>query len=156
MVQLSHHSSQAGWITSRNQNCWEKYQQSQICRWHHPYGRKQRGTKEILDQSEREWKSWLKTQHSKEHKITASSLITSWQIEGDKVEIVTDFIFLGSKITEDGDCSHENKRHLFLGRNTTTKLDSILKNRDISLLTKVWIVKSMVFPVVIYRCERRP
>ena len=70
-----------------------------------------------------------------------------------KVEIVTDFIFLGSKITADGYCSHENKRYLFLGRNTMTKLDSILKSRDITLLTKVWIVKSMVFPVVMYACE---
>ena len=96
-------------------------------------------------------KNWLKTQHSKEHKITASSLITSWQIEGDKVEIVTDFTFLGSKITADGDCSHEIKRGLLLGRKAMTNLDSILKSRDITLPTKVHIVKVMVFPVVGYK-----
>ena len=83
----------------------------------------------------------------------ASSLITSRQIEGEKVEIVTDFIFLGSEITVDGDCSHEIKRRLLLGRKAMTNLDSILKSRDITLPTKVHIVKAMVFPVVMYRCE---
>ena len=83
----------------------------------------------------------------------ASSPITSWQIDGEIMEIVTDFIFLGSKITEDGDCSHEIKRHLFLGRKAMTNLDSILKSRDITLLTKIHIVKAMVFPVVMYGCE---
>ena len=83
--------------------------------------------------------------------IMASDPITSWQIDGGKVEIVTDFIFLGSKITVDGDCNHEMKRHLLLGRKATTHLDSILKRRDITLLTKVCIVKAMVFPVVMYR-----
>ena len=78
----------------------------------------------------------------------ASRLITSWQIEGEKVEAVTDFIFLGSKITEDSDGSHEIKRHLFLGRKPMTNLESILKGRDLTLLTKVCIVKAMVFPVV--------
>ena len=86
-------------------------------------------------------------------KIMASGPITSWEIDGETVETVVDFIFLNSKITADGYCSHENKRYLFLGRNTMTKLDSILKSRDITLLTKVWIVKSMVFPVVMYGCE---
>ena len=84
-------------------------------------------------------------------KIMASSSITSWQIEGEKVEAVTDFIFLGSKITEDGDCSHEIKRCLLLGRKAMTNLDSVLESRDISLQTKVCIVKAMVFPVVMYR-----
>ena len=79
--------------------------------------------------------------------------ITSWQIEGKKVEAVTDFIFLGSKITADGDYSHEIKRHLLLGRKAMTNLDSILKNRDISLPTKVHLVKAMFFPVVMYGCE---
>ena len=83
----------------------------------------------------------------------ASSPITSWQIDGEKVETVTDFIFLGSKITTDGDCSHEIKRPLLLGRNAMTNLDSILKNKDITLPTKVRIVKAMVFPVVMYRYE---
>ena len=80
----------------------------------------------------------------------ASSSINVWQIEGEKVEAVTDFIFLGSKITVDGDCSHEIKRHLLLRRKVMTKLDSILKSRDIALLTKVCLVKAVVFPVVMY------
>ena len=83
----------------------------------------------------------------------ASSLITSWQIDGGKMETVTDFIFLGPKITVDGDCSHELKRCLLLGRNAMTNLDSILKRRDITLVTKVHLVKPMVFPVVMYGCE---
>ena len=83
----------------------------------------------------------------------ASSPITSWQVEGEKVEAVTNFIFLGSQITVDGDCSHEIKRHLLLGRKAMTKLDSILKSRDITLLTKACIVKAMIFPVVMYGCE---
>ena len=86
-------------------------------------------------------------------KIMASSPITSWQIDGKTMETVRDFIFLDSKITADGDCSHEIKRHLFLGRKAMTKLDSILKSRDITLLTKVHLVKAMVFPVVMYGCE---
>ena len=86
-------------------------------------------------------------------KIMASGPITSWQIDGEKMETVTGFIFLGSKITADGDCSHEIKRCLLLGRKVTTNLDSILKNRDITLPTKVHLVKSMVFPVVMYGCE---
>ena len=86
-------------------------------------------------------------------KIMASGPITSWQIDGEKVEAVTDFLFLGSKITVDGDCSHEIKRLSLLGREALTSLDSILKSRDISLLTKVRLVKVMAFPVVIYGCE---
>ena len=82
-----------------------------------------------------------------------SSPITSWQIDGETMETVKDFIFLGSKITEDGDCSHEIKRCLFLGRKSMTNLDSILKSRDITLLTKVHLVKAKVFPVVMYGCE---
>ena len=83
----------------------------------------------------------------------ASGPITSWQIDGETVETVADFIFLGSKITEDGDCSHEIKRHLLLGRKFMTNLDSMLKSRDITLPTKVRLVKAMVFPVVMYGCE---
>ena len=79
--------------------------------------------------------------------------ITSWQIEGEKVEIVTDFIFLCSRVTADGDCSHEIKRHLLLGRKVMTNLESILKSRDIILPTNVCLVKAMVFPVVMYGCE---
>ena len=83
----------------------------------------------------------------------ASGSITSWQIDGETVETMTDFIFLGSKITAGGDCSHEIKRHLLLGRKVMTNLDSIFKSRDIILSTKVHLVKAMVFPVVIYGCE---
>ena len=83
----------------------------------------------------------------------ASGLITSWPTDGEKMETVTGFIFLGSKITADGDCSHEIKRHLLLGRKSMTILDSILKIRDITLLTKAHLVKAMVFPVIMYGCE---
>ena len=86
-------------------------------------------------------------------KIMTSSPITSWQMDGETVETVADFIFLGSRITADGDCSHEIKRHLLLERKVMTNLDSILKNRDITLPTKVRLVKVMVFPVVMYGCE---
>ena len=86
-------------------------------------------------------------------KIMASSAITSWQIDGETVETVSDFIFLGSKITADGDCNHEFKRHLFLGRKFMTNLDSILKSRDITLPTEVLLVKAMVFPLVMYRSK---
>ena len=86
-------------------------------------------------------------------KIMAPGRITSWQIDGETVERVSDFIFGGSKTSADGDCSHEIKRHLLLGRKVTTNLDSILKSRDITLPTNVRLVKAMVFPVVMYRCE---
>ena len=86
-------------------------------------------------------------------KIMASGPITSWEIDGEMVETVSDFIFWGSKITAGGDCSHEIKTHLLLGRKVMTNLDSILKSRDITLPTKVRLAKAMVFPVVMYRCE---
>ena len=86
-------------------------------------------------------------------KIMASGPITSWEIDGETVETVADFIFLDSKITADGDCSHEIKRHLLFGRKVMTNLDSILKSRDITLPSKVCLVKAMVFPVVMYGCE---
>ena len=86
-------------------------------------------------------------------KIMASSLITSWQIDGEAMEMVTEFTFLGFKNTADGDCSHEIKRHLLLGRKAMTNLDSILKSRDIILPTNVCLVKAMIFPVVMYGCE---
>ena len=88
-------------------------------------------------------------------KTMAPLLITSWQIGGETMETMTDFLFLGSKITADGDCSHEIKRLLFLGRKVMTNLDSILKSRDIVFPIKVHLVKAMVFPVVMYGCERR-
>ena len=87
-------------------------------------------------------------------KIMKSGPITSWQIDGETVETVTDFIFLGSKIIVDGDCSHEIKRRLLLGRKAMANLDSILKSRDITLPTKVYLIKAMVFPVVMYGCDR--
>ena len=114
----------------------------------HPYGRKWRETEEPLDESERgEWKSWLNIQKMK---IMPSSPIASWQRGG---ETVTDFIFLGSKITAYGDCSHEIKRCFLLGRKSMTNLDSMLKSRDITLPTKVCIVKDIIFPVVMSGCE---
>ena len=91
--------------------------------------------------------------HIQKTKIMASGPITSWQIDGETVKTVSDFIFLGSKITADGDCSHEIKRHLLLGRKVMTNLDSILKSEDITLPTKVYLVKAIVFPVVMYGCE---
>ena len=86
-------------------------------------------------------------------KILASGPVTSWQVDGETMETVTDFILLGSKITADSDCSHEIKRHLLLGRKAMTNLDSILKSTDVTLLTKVHLVKAMVFLVVMYGCE---
>ena len=106
----------------------------------------------LLKVNEESKKAGLKLSIQKT-KIMASVPITSWQIDGETVEIMTDFIFWGSKITADGDCSHEIKRHLLLGRKAMTNLDSILKSSDITLLTKVRLAKAMVFPVVMYRCE---
>ena len=118
----------------------------------------------LMAESEEELKSFLmKVKEESEKfglklniqktKIMASGPITSWQIDGETVETVSDFIFWGSKITADGDCSHEIKRRLLLGRKVMTNLDSILKSRDITLPTKVRLVKAMVFPVVMYGCE---
>ena len=144
---------QAGWSTSWNQDCWEKYQKPQIWIWYHPYGRKWRGTKEPLDESEREeWKSWPQTQHSKNenHDIWSHHFTAN---KGETVETVTDLLSFGSKITVDGDCRHEVKRHLLLGRKPMNNLDHILKSREITLMTKVCLVKAIVFPVVMYGCE---
>ena len=104
---------------------------------------------EVKEESER---ASLKLNIQK-NKIMTSGPITSWQIDGETVETVADFIFLGSKITAHGDCSHEIKRCLLLGRKVMTNLDSILKSRDITLSTKIHLVKAMVFPVVMYGCE---
>ena len=106
----------------------------------------------LMKVKEESEKSGLKLNIQKT-KIMASGPITSWKIDGKTMETVRDFILGGSKITEDGDCSHEIKRHLLLGRKAMTKLDSILKSRDITLPTKVHLVKAMVFPVVMYGCE---
>ena len=118
----------------------------------------------LMEESEEELKSLLmKVKEESEKagiklniqksKIMASSPITSWQIDGETVETVADFIFLGSTITADGDCSHEIKRHLLLGRKVMTNLDGIVQSRDITLPTKVHLVKAIVFPVVVYGCE---
>ena len=118
----------------------------------------------LMAESEEELKSFLRKVRGESEKaglklniqktkIKASGPITSWQIDGGKVETVTDFIFLGSKITVDSDCSHEIKKCLLLGRKAMTNLDSIFKSRDITLLTKVHIVKATVFPTVMYGCE---
>ena len=117
----------------------------------------------LMAESEEELKSPLMKENESEKvglklniqktKIMASGPITSWEIDGETVETVSDFILGGSKITSDGDCSHEIKRHLLLGRKVMTKLDSIFKSRDITLLTKVHLVKAMIFPVVMYGCE---
>ena len=106
-------------------------------------------SKKVKEESE---KAGLKLNIQKT-KIMASGPITSWQIDGETMETVTDFLLRGSKTTADGDCSHEIKRHLLLGRKALATLDSILKSRDITLLTKVRLVKAMVFPVVMYGCE---
>ena len=115
-----------------------------------PYGRKLKSL--LMKVKEESEKVGLKLNIQKT-KIMASSPITSWQIDGETMETVTDFIFLGSKMTADGDCSHEIKRHLLLVRKAMTNLNSILKIRDITLPTKVHMVKAMVFPVVMYGCE---
>ena len=106
----------------------------------------------LMKVKEESEKSGLKLNIQK-MKIMASGPITSWQIDRETMETITDFIFLVFKITADGDCSHEIKRHLLLGRKAMTNLDSILKSRDITLLTKIHLVKAMVFPVVMYGCE---
>ena len=106
----------------------------------------------LMKVKERSEKAGFKLNDQKT-KIMASGPITSWQIDGQTVETMTDLIFLGSKITADGDCSHEIKRHLLLGRKAMTNLDSILKSRDITLPTKVRLVKAMMFPAVMYGCE---
>ena len=116
---------------------------SQICRWYHSTGRKS------LDDSERgEWKLNIK-----KTKMMAPGPITLWQIDGEKVEAVIDFIFLGSKITANDECSHEIKRHLLLWRKAMINLDSVLKSRDITLPAQVWIVETIVLPIVMYKCE---
>ena len=146
---MLHWKKQSG----RNQDCREKYQYLTYA-----------DDTTLMAESEEELKSLLiKVKEESEKvglklniqktKIMASGCISSWQIDGETVETVTKFIFLGSKITADGDCSHEIKRCLLLGRKAMTKLGSILKNRDITLPTNICLVKAMVFPVVMYGCE---
>ena len=134
---------QAGWLTSCNQDCLEKYEQPQIYRWCHSNGRSWIGSKEPFDEGEKAGLN-IKIQKTK---IMASSLIISWQIEVGKVEAATDFIFLGSKITSDSDFINEIKRHLLLGSKAMTTLHSILKSTYVTFPTKVCVIKAMVFPV---------
>ena len=118
-----------------------------------PLWQKVKRTKEALDEEKEEGEKVGLKLNIQKTKIMASGPITSWQIDGETVETVSDLIFLGSKITADGDCSHEIERGLLLGRKVMTNLDSILKGRDITLSTKVHLVKAMVFPEVMYGCE---
>ena len=138
------------WLTSWNQDCQEKYQQSQICRWYDSNGIKWRGSKDPLDEGEREWKSWLKSQHSKNkiHGIWSHHFMANrW---GGKSGNSDRFHFLGLQ----NYCRHKIKRCLLLGRKAMTNLlDSLLNSTDIILLTKVQKVKAMVFPVVMYGCK---
>ena len=120
-------------------------------RMNHPYGRNRRG-KEPLDERKEESEKLGLTLNIQKTKILASGPITSWEIDGEMVETVSDY-YLGSKITAEGDCSHEIKRLLLLGRKVMINLDSIFKSRDVTLPTKVRLVKAMVFPVVMYGCE---
>ena len=124
-----------------------------MCRWHHPYGRKGRGTKEPLDESKEESEKVGLKFNIQKTKIMASGPITSWQIDGETVETVADFILGGSKTIADGGCSHEIKRLFLFGRKAMANLDSILKSRDVTSLTSIHIVKPMFFPVVMYGCE---
>ena len=145
-----------GWMNLKlNQDCWEKYQQPQICRWHYPLLQKVKKNKRA---SWWRWKRRVKklaynSTLKKKTRIMVSGHITSWQIDGETMDIVRDLIFFSSKITEDGNCSHEIKRRLLPRRKAITNLDNILKNRNITLPTKVHIVKAMVFPVIMYECE---
>ena len=141
---------QAGWSTCWNQDCGRNINNLRYADDTTLTAESEEELKSFLMKVRGEWKCWLKTQHSKT-KIMASGPTTSWQIDGEATETVTDFIFLGSKISVGGNCNHEIKRCLLLGRKTMTNLDSVLKVRDITLPTKVCIVKAMVF-VVMYRC----
>ena len=154
MCRVHHVKCQAVWITNWNQDCRKNYK-TRICKWYHSNGRKWRGTTEPLDEGKRgEWKSWLKTQQSKneDHGFWSHHFMANrWET----METVTDY-FLGSKITADSDCSHEIKRCLLFRRKAMTNLDSILKSRDITLITlptNVRIVKAMIFPTVMFECE---
>ena len=144
---------QVGWSTSWDQDCWENINNLTYADDTTFMAESKENLKSLLMKvKEESVKAGLKL-NIWTTKIMASSPITAWQIDGETMETVTDFIFLGSKITADGDCSHEIKRRLFLGRKAMTNLDSKLTSRDITLPTKVHPVKAMVFPVVMYGCE---
>ena len=130
----------AGWSTSWSQDCREMVESEEEL-------------KSLLMKVKEESEKIILKLNIQRAKMMASSPITSWQIDGETTETVRDFISLGSKITADGDCSHEIKRRLLLGKKAMTNLDSILKSKDITLPTKVCLVKAMVFPIVMYECE---
>ena len=140
-------------IESWNQDCQEKYKLPQYADDTTLMAEREEELKSLLMKVKEESEKVGLKLNIQKAKIMASGPITSWQIYGETLERVTDFIFLGSKITADGDCSHEIKRRLLLGREVMTNLDSIVKSRDISLPKKVRLVKAMVFPVVKYGCE---
>ena len=129
------------------------YNQNMPQIFYDPHGKKKEEIKSLLMKMKEESKKVALKLNIQKTKIMAYNPITSWQIDGETGETVADFIFGGSKITADGDCSHQIKRRLLLGRKVMTNLDSILKSRDITLSTKVCLVKAMVFPVVMYGCE---
>ena len=143
----------AGRSTSWNQDCWENINNLIYADDTTLMAESKEELKSLLMKVKEESEKVGLKLHIQKTKIMASSPITSWQIDGETVEIVTDFIFGGSKITADGDCSHEIKDALLLGRRVMTNLDRILKSRDITLQTKVHLVKAMVSPVVMYGCE---
>ena len=143
----------AGWITSWNQDCWKNINNLRYAYDTTLMAKSEEELKSLLMRvKDGSVKAGLKFSIQKT-KIMASGPINSWEIDGVTVETVSDFIFGGSKITADGDCSHKIKRRLLLGRKVMVNLDSILKSRDITLPTKVHLVKAMVFPVVVYGCE---
>ena len=149
---LHHVKCWAGWITSWNQDCEQKYQQFQMCRWYHSNGRNEEELWSLLLKvKEESEKAGLKL-NRKTNNIMPSGPITSCKEMGTKSK-QWDFIFLGSKITVDGDRSHESKRCLLPGRKAMTNLDNVLKDRDITLLTNVCLVKAVIFPVLMYGCE---
>ena len=140
-------------MTRWNQDCWERNKQPRYAEDTTLMAESEEELKSLLMRVKEESdKAGLKLSIQKP-KIMASGPITSWEIDGKTVEIVSDFIFLGSKITADGDCSHEIKRYLLLGRKAMTNVDSIIKSRDITFPKKVHLVKAMVFPVVMDGCE---
>ena len=152
MCRVHHEKHWTGRSTSWNQDCWEKYQNLKYADDTTLIAESEELKSLLMKVKKESEKAGLKLNVQKT-KIIGSGLITSWQIDGETVETVSDFIFLDSKITADGDGSHEIKRCLLLGRKVMTNLDSVLKSIDIALPTKVCLVKAMVFPVVMYGCE---
>ena len=156
ICRVHHEERRAGGSTSWNQDCQRNINNLRYADDTTLMAESEEELKGLLMKVKEESEKGGLKLNSQKTKIMASGPITSWEIDGKTVETVTDLIFWGSKITADGDCSHEIKRHLLLGRKAMTNLDSILKSKDITLPTKVHLVKAMVFPVVIYGCESWP